>query len=78
MKDIVIIGAGGFGREVAWLIEDINKVNNEWNIVGFVDDNKSIIYYSLSVFFFDSFVFRLNTFSFFFAFFSFKSFLSRL
>lgn len=42
MKDIVIIGAGGFGREVAWLIGDINKVNNEWNIVGFVDDNKSI------------------------------------
>lgn len=40
MKDIVIIGAGGFGREVAWLIEDINKVNEEWNIVGFVDDNK--------------------------------------
>jgi len=42
MKDIVIIGAGGFGREVAWLIEDINKVNNEWNIVGFVDDDVSI------------------------------------
>lgn len=42
MKDIVIIGAGGFGREVAWLIEDINKVNKEWNIVGFVDDNESI------------------------------------
>ena len=33
MKDIVIIGAGGFGREVAWLIEDINKVNLEWNII---------------------------------------------
>jgi len=42
MKDIVIIGAGGFGREVAWLIECINKVANEWNIVGFVDDNESI------------------------------------
>jgi sugar O-acyltransferase (sialic acid O-acetyltransferase NeuD family) len=42
MKDIVIIGAGGFGREVAWLIEDINKVNNEWNIIGFVDDNEDI------------------------------------
>lgn len=42
MKDIVIIGAGGFGREVAWLIEDINKVSSEWNIVGFVDDNESI------------------------------------
>ncbi|MBP1924268.1 sugar O-acyltransferase (sialic acid O-acetyltransferase NeuD family) [Sedimentibacter acidaminivorans] len=42
MKDIVIIGAGGFGREVAWLIEDVNKVNKEWNVVGFVDDNQSI------------------------------------
>ena len=42
MKDIVIIGAGGFGREVAWLIEDINKEKNEWNIIGFVDDNEDI------------------------------------
>ncbi|MBM7560897.1 acetyltransferase [Fusibacter tunisiensis] len=42
MKDIVIIGAGGFGREVAWLIEDINKKNKEWNLVGFVDDNEKI------------------------------------
>lgn len=42
MKDIVIIGAGGFGREVAWLIEDINKTSTEWNLVGFVDDNDSI------------------------------------
>ncbi|MBU3220671.1 acetyltransferase [Clostridium algidicarnis] len=42
MKDIVIIGSGGFGREVAWLIEDINKVNGEWNIIGFVDDNEKI------------------------------------
>lgn len=42
MKDVVIIGAGGFGREVAWLIEDINKVKKEWNIIGFVDDNEAI------------------------------------
>ncbi|WP_253197388.1 acetyltransferase [Clostridium algidicarnis] len=42
IKDIVIIGAGGFGREVAWLIEDINKLNNQWNILGFVDDNETI------------------------------------
>lgn len=41
MKDIVIIGAGGFGREVAWLIEDINNVKEEWNIIGYVDDNVS-------------------------------------
>lgn len=42
MKDIVIIGAGGFGREVAWLIEDINRYNKEWNIKGFVDDNPEL------------------------------------
>lgn len=38
MKDIVIIGAGGFGKEVAWLIEQINKKSPTWNLVGFVDD----------------------------------------
>ena len=42
MKDIVIVGAGGFGREVAWLIEDINKVNDQWNIIGFIDDNEEM------------------------------------
>lgn len=26
MKDLYIIGAGGFGREVAWIIERINDV----------------------------------------------------
>jgi hypothetical protein len=41
MRDIVIIGAGGFGREIAWLIEDINKNKKEWNVVGFVDDDLS-------------------------------------
>lgn len=43
MQDIVIIGAGGFGREVAWLIEDINEHNKEWNIKGFVDDNLDLV-----------------------------------
>lgn len=38
MKDIVIIGAGGFGREVAWLIEEINKIKKKWNLIGFIDD----------------------------------------
>lgn len=39
MKGIVIIGVGGFGREVAWLIERINKATPTWEIIGFVDDN---------------------------------------
>lgn len=43
MKDIVIVGASGFGKEVAWLIEDINKVNEEWNLLGFIDDDLSKI-----------------------------------
>lgn len=39
MTDIIIVGAGGCGREVANWIEDINKVAPTWNIVGFLDDN---------------------------------------
>ena len=40
MKDIVIIGAGGFGREVQWLLERINEREKTWNILGYVDDGK--------------------------------------
>ncbi|QHQ60699.1 transferase [Anaerocolumna sedimenticola] len=36
-KDIVIIGAGGFAKEVLWLLKENNKVFEEWNILGFVD-----------------------------------------
>jgi len=40
MENIVIVGAGGFGREVEWLIKRINQQNNnKWNILGYVDDN---------------------------------------
>ena len=38
MKDIAIFGVGGFGREVLALIQDINRVESQWNIVGFFDD----------------------------------------
>lgn len=38
MKNIAIFGAGGFGREVAWLIEQINKHEKIWNLIGFFDD----------------------------------------
>ncbi|NSW84590.1 MAG: acetyltransferase [Syntrophothermus sp.] len=37
-KPLVIVGAGGFGREVAWLVQDINRQNSEWELLGFVDD----------------------------------------
>jgi sugar O-acyltransferase (sialic acid O-acetyltransferase NeuD family) len=40
MKDIVIYGSGGLAREVAHLIEIINSGSQEWNILGFIDDNE--------------------------------------
>ena len=42
IKDIVIVGAGGCARETAFIIEDINKENKEWNLLGFIDDNEDI------------------------------------
>lgn len=41
-QKIVIVGAGGFGREVAWLIERINTVSPSWDLIGFVDDDPSL------------------------------------
>lgn len=38
MKDIAIYGYGGFGHEVACLIQHINKIQPTWNIVGYFDD----------------------------------------
>lgn len=43
MKDIAIFGAGGFGREIACLINRINKqIPNTWNLIGFFDDDEKI------------------------------------
>ncbi len=35
---IVIIGAGGFGREVLSLIKNINQINHQFTVLGFLDD----------------------------------------
>jgi len=49
MKEIAIYGAGGFGREVACVIEKINIENPIWKIIGFFDDgvekNKAISHF---------------------------------
>lgn len=42
LKDLIIIGAGGVGRETALIVEDINNKSREWNLLGFVDDYKEI------------------------------------
>lgn len=38
MNKIAIIGAGGFGKEVAMLIEQINAAKPQWHLIGFFDD----------------------------------------
>lgn len=41
MKNVLIIGAGDLGKEIVWLIEDINKQHPTYLILGFLDDDKS-------------------------------------
>jgi len=41
-RPIAIVGAGGFGREVAMLIEQINDHRQQWRIVGFYDDDPAV------------------------------------
>lgn len=36
-ETLAIVGAGGFGREVAQLIYAINESNSRWDLVGFFD-----------------------------------------
>lgn len=42
MKEIVIIGVGGFGREVKFLIDQINQIEKKYTIVGFYDDAQDL------------------------------------
>jgi len=39
MQDIVIVGVGGLGREIAEWIEDINDVKPTYRVLGFIDDD---------------------------------------
>lgn len=39
MKQILIVGAGGHGKEVHQLLLDINAQRQEWDFLGFVDDD---------------------------------------
>lgn len=39
MKNLVIIAAGGCGREVFQWAKDVNEKEKRWNIKGFIDDN---------------------------------------
>lgn len=38
MKKLVIIGASGFGREIAWIVERIRVTSSDLELIGFCDD----------------------------------------
>lgn len=38
MKDLIIAGAGGFGREALLIAKTLNKLEHRWNIKGFIND----------------------------------------
>ena len=40
MKKIAIYGAGGFGKEVACMLNLINEKQATWELLGFFDDGK--------------------------------------
>lgn len=39
VKNLIIVGASGFGREVLQWVKHCNLVGAGWNIKGFIDDN---------------------------------------
>lgn len=41
MSKLAIIGAGGLGKEIHSLIENINQVSKTWDVIGFYDDGIS-------------------------------------
>ena len=42
MKSVIVIGAGDFGREVIEIFKDHNRISKDWNILGFIDENKKL------------------------------------
>ena len=37
MKNIVIVGSGGFARETKWIIDRIKRSSGQWNFSGYID-----------------------------------------
>ena len=42
MRDLVIVGAGGHGRETLDIVEAINAVEPRWNFLGFIDGGPGV------------------------------------
>lgn len=52
MKDLIIIGAGVSGMNIFTIIQDINKINFEWNVIAYMDQFKkdSITQFGIPIF----------------------------
>lgn len=49
MKNLVILGSGGFAKEVAFLVKDINRPQQIYNFLGYIDaPNDNNIHLSLA------------------------------
>lgn len=42
MNDLLLIGAGGFGRETAEAVKAVNEDRSTWTLLGFLDDNPGL------------------------------------
>jgi sugar O-acyltransferase (sialic acid O-acetyltransferase NeuD family) len=40
-EDLVILGAGGTAGDIAWNVEEINRVEPRWTLRGFLDDDSA-------------------------------------
>jgi sugar O-acyltransferase (sialic acid O-acetyltransferase NeuD family) len=43
MKRLIIVGAGGFAREVLAWAQDVQARGSEWSVAGFLDDNQNVL-----------------------------------
>lgn len=42
MKKLIILGAGGSGHDIVSIVNSINKIQKEFEIIGFLDDNPNL------------------------------------
>lgn len=56
-KEIVVLGSGGFAKEILYLIERINQEKEMWNILGLIDENVGQKVYGYEIIGNDDFLF---------------------
>jgi sugar O-acyltransferase (sialic acid O-acetyltransferase NeuD family) len=43
LHPLLIVGAGGFGRETAEAVRAVNQMEGRWNLLGFLDDDPALL-----------------------------------